>query len=130
MKLCLDTNAYSDWRKSGMWNEWISQADEILMPVIVLGELRTGFSLGRRGVENERRLSDFLDLPLVEIGVLSESTSVHYAVMKKYLQDQGAPMPTNDVWIAACAVEHGAILLTRDSHFKKLPQVRVMWPEG
>ena len=53
-----------------------------------------------------------------------------YGELLHYLRQQGTPIPVNDIWIAAACVEHGCILLTRDRHFDKLPQVRVRYPEG
>ena len=49
--------------------------------------------------------------------------------LKKFLRLQGAPLPENDIWIAASSMEHGPMLLTRDSHFACLPQLRVRWTQ-
>jgi tRNA(fMet)-specific endonuclease VapC len=125
MIVVLDTNTYSNWRRNEHWNETISTADKIIIPAIVLGELRVGFLRGAKGRENERKLVHFLRRAVVEIGNVGNATSHHYAIFKNHLRDQGTPIPAADVWIAAVAAEHGGLLLTRDGHFENLPQVRI-----
>lgn len=127
MKILLDTNAYSDWRRSGRWNETISTASEVLIPSIVLGELRYGFKGSAQEKSNEQKLVHFLRQSVVGIPTVDESTSRSYAVLKHYLRQSGKVIPENDIWIAALAVEHGVPLVTGDAHFNFLPQVmRVM----
>lgn len=121
----LDTNAYSDWRRFGHWNSLIARAEKIIVPAIVLGELRSGFLRSARARENERKLVRFLGEKLVVIGMVGDETSHHYAILKNHLRTHGKPIPEADVWIAAITVEHAALLLTRDRHFENLPQVRL-----
>jgi predicted nucleic acid-binding protein len=121
----LDTNAYSDWRRFGWWERLILQADEVLIPAIVLGELRVGFLRGTQRESNEQRLKAFLASPVVRVCEVGEATSHHFASFKHELLGIGRGIPENDVWIAACCFEAGAILLTSDKHFVRLPQVRV-----
>lgn len=123
MKILLDTNAYSDWRRSGCWNETITTADEVLVPAIVLGELRYGFQGATRGVENETKLQYFLRDPVVRVVEVGEATSRSYAALKHYLRQAGTLIPENDIWIAAIAVEHLVPVVTSDTHFDALPQV-------
>lgn len=123
MKILLDTHAYSDWRRHGQWNRTISTAAEILMPAIVLGELRYGFQGGVQAGENEAKLGRFLRHPAVRVVSVGESTSRCYAHLKHFLRMQGTPIPENDIWIAALALEHAAPVLTSDAHFKHLPQI-------
>ncbi len=123
MKILLDTNAYSDWRRSGRWNETITTASEVLVPVIVLGELRYGFHGAKRGAENEVKLRQFLLDPVVRVIVVGEATSRSYAVLKHFLRRVGNQIPENDIWIAALAVEHLVPVVTADAHFDALPQV-------
>ena len=125
MIVVLDTNAYSDWRRFGHWNTLISRADKVIVPSIVLGELRAGFLRGHQAGANEDGLARFLAQRCVEVGVVGDATSRHYAVLKDHLRWAGKPIPEADVWIAAVAVEHAALLLTGDSHFEHLPQVSV-----
>lgn len=125
MIVALDTNAYSDWRRFGHWNGIISRADKVIMPAIVLGELRLGFLNGAQTRENERKLATYLREKVVSVGIVGEETSHIYAVLKNHLKSVGKPIPEADVWISAIAVEHSALLLTRDKHFGYLPQVRL-----
>ena len=124
MTVVLDTNVYSDWRRYGHWNESISTADRVIVPAIVIGELRVGFLRGGKRGENEQKLDDFLRLAVVQVGVVGDATSQHYAILKNHLSTQGTPIPEADVWIAAVAMECSGRLLTRDGHFDNLPQVR------
>lgn len=123
MKILLDTNAYSDWRRHGRWNRTISTAGEILMPAIVLGELRYGFQGAAKAVENETKLAQFLRHPVVRVVSVGESASCCYAHLKHFLRVQGTPIPENDIWIAALALENAVPVLTSDAHFIHLPQV-------
>ncbi len=123
MRILLDTNAYSDWRRHGRWNRVIATADEVLVPSIVLGELRYGFRRAMLGDDNESKLRVFLELPIVQVAAVSEKTSRIYADLKHYLRTTGHPFPENDVWIAALSVETMSTLVTADGHFNSLPQV-------
>jgi len=123
MRIILDTNAYSDWRTNGRWSKIIATADQVFMPVIVLGELRYGFEKGTKGSENEAKLTTFLNHPHVSVLNVGETTSQCFAKLKHYLSKAGTPIPENDVWISALSVEHGLAVVTGDSHFDFLPQV-------
>ena len=57
--------------------------------------------------------------------VLDEETAERYAVIAAYLQSQGTPIPTNDLWIAATAMQYGLKLLTTDTHYQRVPQIIV-----
>ena len=121
----LDTNAYSDWRRSGRWHANIAIADRVVIPSIVLGELLHGFGNGGRRAENIAKLDDFLSQPQVEMVTLTRRTAEIYGHLLDQLQTQGTPIPTNDIWISAIARELNGELATRDAHFEHLPQVRL-----
>jgi tRNA(fMet)-specific endonuclease VapC len=74
-------------------------------------------------VENERLLRRFLLKDDIEILFADEQTTHHYASVYAQLRRQGTPIPTNDVWIAALALQHDLVLCTRDRHFEHLPQI-------
>lgn len=130
MKIALDANAYSDWKRGLCWIEEISTADEVHVSATVIGELCYGFACGSRELTNVAGLEEFLAEPAVVVNGVTDSTARHYAALKKFLRFQGTPLPENDIWIAASCMEHGTLLLTRDRHFETLPQLRVMWPEA
>lgn len=130
MKICLDTNAYSDWTRGKRWVEWIATAEKVFIPAVVLGELREGFLGGSQLEENEGVLAEIMRSPVVQIIDVDAAVSAVYAELKFYLKQRGTSIPINDIWIAAASVQKGCVLLTRDKHFEHLPQVRVRWPEG
>lgn len=124
MKLALDTNAYrlvmeGDVEASGL----ARTADRLLMPVPVIAELRFGFLNGTKGRQNEAVLMRFLERPRVLVLSCDEETAARYAELKLQLKKQGTPIPINDVWIAALAIQHQATLFTRDSDFDRIPQL-------
>ena len=124
MKVALDTNAYSDGaRGAERVVEVLTTADQIYLPFVVLAELRAGFTAGSRGQKNEAALTRFLGSPRVQTLLPDEPTTHHYARLFGYLRKRGTPVPTNDLWIAALAVQHDLLLVTRDAHFAKLPQL-------
>lgn len=121
----LDTNAYSDWRRSGAWAGNIAAADRVVVPSVVLGELEFGFLRGTRRAENRRKLLEFLRDPHVEVAVVDHRTAEIYAELLLYLRDKGKPIPTNDIWIAALARKSGGELAARNGHFAELPMLRM-----
>lgn len=129
-KIILDTNAYT---KLLLGDEQILQAlgnaDSIFMPVIVLGELFAGFRGGAKEKSNRELLEQFLMKPRVEIVAIDKDTAEIFGEIKYNLTRAGTPLPINDIWIAACAIEVGAIIISYDDHFLKIPKVR-LWDSG
>ncbi len=124
MRLALDTSRYRDFG-AGVRAvvDVLETAEEILVPFVVIAELRAGFAVGTRGRENERLLRRFLEQPGVTPVSPTDATIHAYAQLFRQLRAQGTPIPTNDLWIAAIVVEHGVALYTRDDHFRHLPQL-------
>ena len=100
-------------------------AEEIYMSPIVLRQLQSGCRRGKHQARNEKGLEEFLDAPRVELIPILDSTAVRYAEILSYLRRAGTPLPTNDVWIAASAMEHGLRVVTTDKHFQEVPQILV-----
>lgn len=122
MRICLDTNAYSDFRKGRPgYDRILEEAEEILVPTTVIGELEYGFLLGSRPRENEDELADFLSTPGVRELPISRGIAERYAYLKTILKKNGTPIPENDIWIAAATLETGCRLLTADAHFSVIP---------
>lgn len=124
--IMLDTSAYAAFKRG--WAEAVAalrQADGILLSVITLGELWGGFEAGTRRERNRQELEEFLSAPRVRIASVGPDTAERYAAIYAYLRKNGRPIPTNDLWIAASAMEHGAELLTSDSHFENVPHILV-----
>ena len=124
MRLAIDTNRYVDLC-SGVPGvvEILEAADRVFMPFVVLAELRAGFSVGKRGAENERTLRRFLMKDGVEVLFADDQTTHHYAMSYRQLREQGTPIPTNDLWIAALVLQHNLVLFARDRHFDRMPQL-------
>jgi len=122
MRVMVDTNAYSGFKRGeAAIIEAFACADEILIPVPVLGELRAGFKGGTREAENLGELEEFLANRRVNVHLLGEETAIFYAEIYTSLRSAGKPIPTNDLWIAASALETGSILLSGDIHFDSVP---------
>ncbi|TAE91795.1 MAG: type II toxin-antitoxin system VapC family toxin [Verrucomicrobia bacterium] len=119
----LDTNAYSDWRRSGKWAGNVATATRVVIPSVVLGELEFGFLQGARRAENRRKLREFLQHSRVEVAVVDHRTAEIYAEFLQHLREKGKPIPTNDIWIATQAWQCGGELATRDEHFAELPML-------
>lgn len=127
MKLALDTNRYRDLCDGDAEVvRLMEEADSIHLPFVVIGELRAGFALGKKGRENEAVLQRFLMKPGVEVVYPGDATTHSYASLFRQLRQQGTPIPTNDLWIAALALEHGLVLCSRDGHFEHLPQLNIV----
>ena len=123
-RICVDTSAYSHFmRGENSAVAAISAAKWIGIPVVVLGELRTGFLLGDHAAKNETELDKFLEHPLVRILEIDQAASRIYAEIVVALRRSGTPLPTNDIWIASLAAREGATVLTYDQHFRLIHRI-------
>ena len=130
-RLALDTSAYSRLRAGDTRvRDLIASADSVLVPTPVLGELHGAFELGSRVRENRVALSEFLDEPFVQVTPVSESVARHYGRVFASLRRAGTPIPANDIWIAACAIDQGACLLTFDRDFERIAALDRIVLEG
>ena len=129
IRLCLDTTGYSRlMRGSDRLRERLEEADEVLLPVTVLGELHAGFQGGRREEENRGVLTAFRRQPGVVVIDTTDNVSQRYAALVSTLKRQGTPIPTNDIWIAAAALENGGRIVAYDAHFAAVPGLLVESP--
>lgn len=121
MRVLLDTNAYSMlMRGHEQVAGLVRAAEELLFSAVVVGELLYGFRRGSRFQQNAADLRSFLRSPyssLVEVGSV---TADRYSRIAAALRAKGRPIPTNDVWIAAHAMETGADLISADRHFQNI----------
>ena len=121
MNVALDTNAYSDFlRGVPVRVEIVRRAPRIFIPLIVLGELRAGFAAGSREEANLATLRQFLASPRVTVLLPDDATAEHYARIFLQLRQSVAAIPTNDLWIAALALQHVVALCSSDAHFQRV----------
>jgi tRNA(fMet)-specific endonuclease VapC len=115
----LDTSAYSAFNRGDKrLKGWFNADTDIIVPSIVIGELRAGFAAGTKRKENEDLLQRFLDSPNVCVETISDSTTKIYAEVYLRLRNKGKPIGTNDMWIAAIALQLDKELLTLDKGFE------------
>ena len=120
--LLIDTNIYTHALRGDQQVVSILRgANKIGISSISLGELLSGFKAGARDAQNRRELMEFLDSPRVEIYTIDEDTAEFYAEIMSRLRKLGKPIPTNDIWIAAIAFQHGLKLFSKDAHFQLIP---------
>jgi tRNA(fMet)-specific endonuclease VapC len=122
----LDTNAYAAFKR-GMPDavEVIAHTPRIGINSVVLGELLSGFAVGTREVENRQELELFLASQRVHQLVIDAATAAQYAVVYRELRHRGRPIPTNDMWIAASALQHGFAVFSDDGHFHEVSGLHV-----
>ena len=128
MNLVIDTNIYCDFA------EGVPQTVDILakfgqqlfLPAVVVGELSYGFLKGSRRIANEQKLDEIIQLLDIQIIDITRSVASKYGLIYLSLVRKGRKIPLNDVWIAACCMETGGTLLTRDQHFDHIDQIDKM----
>jgi predicted nucleic acid-binding protein len=124
--MILDTNALSAFADGDEALLDRLGGAELQVPVIVLGEYRYGIRRSKYRSEYERWLGEALSV-LTPLPVVDETT-FHYAALCDGLRNAGTPIPTNDAWIAALALEYGMAVVSRDQHFDLVTGVtRVGW---
>jgi tRNA(fMet)-specific endonuclease VapC len=120
--ILLDTNAYAAFRRGHPDAVHVLQhAPLIFVNTIILGELLGGFDAGSKSQNNRMDLTAFLSSPRVAVLPIDQATSESYASIYVALRKAGTPIPTNDIWIAASALQHGLLLFTFDKHFRHVP---------
>ncbi len=120
-KILLDANAYTELRRgSSSVAHLVDSADKVLLSAVVLGELLRGFRGGSRFDYNLNKLQAFLREHKVLFVPVSYDTADRYGRIAAALQRKGKLIPTNDMWIAAHAIELGATLVSFDRHFERV----------
>ncbi len=125
MKLVFDTNAYC---QCDLNNERALELTEraltLYMPAVVYGELYYGFRHGTRYQYNVNRLDEFIENYGVQVINVDLDVARKFGDIFTSLRKRGKAIPTNDVWIAACCMSVGGVLLTADAHFKYVDQIQ------
>jgi predicted nucleic acid-binding protein len=124
MRVAVDTNRLTDLlRGDAQLAERLGACDEVWIPLMVLGEIKAGFHGGTQRHRNEALLQRFLAKATVSVLLSGRETAEHYARIFVQLKRAGTPVPDNDLWIAALALEHDLTLITRDRHFDRISQL-------
>ncbi len=124
MRVALDTNGLTDlFQGDAALAERLGLCDEVWIPLVVLAEIKAGFLGGTERHRNEILLRKLLSKTTVGVLLPDRETAEHYARLFVQLKRAGTPVPDNDLWIAALALQHDLLLITRDKHFKSIPQL-------
>ena len=121
--MILDTNALSAFADGDpAVGEVLRRQPRACIPVIVLGEFRYGIAQSKYRAAYEK----WLDAQSGSFDVMpvTEATAASYAALRVALRLSGTPIPANDAWIAALALQHGLAILSRDRHFDAVPHIK------
>lgn len=127
MKLLLDTNAYSAFRRGNKKIlNLLNKANKIYLPLIVIGELYYGFIDGNIFVRNKVLLDKFVNHPLITTLSLDLKTAELFGEISTVLKQKSIIIQQNDIWIAALCKQHNLILISNDRGFKYIPALPVL----
>ncbi|MFQ5771605.1 MAG: type II toxin-antitoxin system VapC family toxin [bacterium] len=120
-RILIDTNIYVE----AMYGNpditaKLQKVELIGINTISMGELLTGFKVRKQSNALILQFEEFLDSPRVELFSINHLTANFYSEIYIKLKQAGTPIPTNDIWIAASAFEHGLMMFTLDKHFHKI----------
>jgi tRNA(fMet)-specific endonuclease VapC len=105
-------------------------AGRVCVNPVILAELLFGFDNGNRATANRGLLRQFLNAERVEVLPIIERTAAYWVLLRRQLKARGRPIPANDMWIAATALEHGLTVLTTDAHFREVGTLLVARAPG
>ncbi len=122
----LDTNAYVAFTKGDQRVQHvIAKAKRVFLSLISEGELLFGFKNGSIEQKNRDVFESFLSKPNVRVVYPTRETAELYSDIYIDLRKKGKPIPTNDIWIAACCIETGSVMVTYDKHFLHVTKLRI-----
>lgn len=124
VRVALDTNRITDlFRGDAGLAGQLEHCEEVWIPLIVIAEIKAGFRGGTAQRRNEALLQRLLAKPTVGVLLPDQETAESYARLFVQLKRAGTPIPDNDLWIAALVLQHNLLLITRDRHFARIPQL-------
>ena len=125
--LILDTSVIIDaFRGNDLIRQQLDSAGVLYLPSIVVGELHRGLYKSQKADEGRAKIAR---LQSVSIGLdVDAHTGEYFAVVDSTLAQKGRPIPDNDVWIAALALQHRLRLFTKDNHFKEVDGLELLMP--
>jgi tRNA(fMet)-specific endonuclease VapC len=126
-RFLLDTNVIiALFARDPMIHERLSNASEVFIPCIVIGELYFGSYKSLKVQENLNRIDEFaLSNTVLPCDI---ETAKKYGDIKNRLKEKGQPIPENDIWIAAIAQQYALTVVTKDLHFESIEDLKIeMW---
>lgn len=124
-RFVIDTNVVIDLLKgSQVIADKIDHAQAILVPIPVLGELYYGAEKSQRRDYHRSQIHYFLQMATVV--ELTNRTAQEYSIIKAKLQIKGRPIPENDIWIAAIALQYQVPIVTQDHHFNEVENIKIV----
>ena len=124
-KFLLDTNIVSALLKGEVIiADNLDKAEAAYIPIIVVGELYYGASFSSQVEKNTADLKKVTSR--YQLLSLDEETTAVYGNIKTALRKKGKPIPENDIWIAAIAIQNDIPLVTRDNHFKEIENLSLI----
>jgi tRNA(fMet)-specific endonuclease VapC len=121
----IDTNAYSGFRRGlPACVEVFACVPRLIVPLVVIAELLAGFAGGKKADKNRAEFTTFLASSRVTLQCPDKRTAEIYAQVFQQLRRDGRPIPTNDLWVAACAMQASAPVITLDTHFRFVSHLR------
>jgi tRNA(fMet)-specific endonuclease VapC len=123
----IDTNAYAEFfRGNEKVKSVLNNCNEIIVCPIVEGELKSGFRNGNQFEKNLREFNSFMEVDKVSRITINNKVSDLYSDIITELRKKGTPIPTNDIWICACAKAFDLLVLTFDKHFNNIEGIQVI----
>jgi len=103
-------------------NPYREKGDEFYLCHTVLGELFYGAERSAHPKLNQERIQRLAKgCPVLET---TRETAQIYGAIKGKLMAKGRPIPENDYWIAATALQYGLVVASRDPHFDDVDELK------
>jgi tRNA(fMet)-specific endonuclease VapC len=124
--ILLDTSVVVAHLRGSIDLQTLASADEpLFLPLVALGELYRGVLRSARPESSRAKVDQFLEIAAVLYPDVA--TAEIYARIAQALETRGTPIPENDIWIAAMALECDMPLAARDDHFRQVERLDILW---
>lgn len=101
----------------------VTNTENVALAPPIIGELCFGAQKSGKVTENLHRINMFIEQHILFRCDLE--TAKWYGIIKERLRRKGRPISNNDIWIAAVAMQHDLILVTRDVHFDEVESLQI-----
>jgi tRNA(fMet)-specific endonuclease VapC len=120
----LDTNIIVDYLRNNKFaTDFIDNNLNCFVSAIVCGELLYGAAYSTNPNKHLKQFNEFIKN--ISVLTVDQETAKYYGEIKSNLRKSGTPIPENDIWIAAIAIQHGFTLATNDKHFKNINSLNI-----